>query len=384
MTFPIRLGDHFIGNSEQPFIVAEAGVNHNGNFDIAKKMIDAAKEAGVDAIKFQTFKAEQIATKYADTASYQVSSTGELSQLPMLKKLELNYTQFYQLKQYCEQKDLVFLSTPLNRSDIDALIEMGVSAFKIASPDLISLPMLEYLSLKGKPIFLSTGMANMEEISEAVKSLGDRFEDLVLMQCTSSYPCAFDFVNLSAMEQIRTLGFPVGYSDHSLGIGCAMISAYLGACIIEKHFTLSRDMKGPDHSLSLEPNELRSMVEAVKIGYSSRCNDIEGFVEQISDYDLAARQRLKQIIGNGTKTTMPPEYELIPKVRKSVVPTRFIPKGSVIPPSIFDVWEDYFAFKRPGGGLAPKMLYCLLGKMTKRDLSPDQAISISDFDGAIP
>lgn len=266
------------------YIIAEAGVNHNGSLDIAKKMVDAAKNAGVDAIKFQTFKTENIVTKNALKADYQIKSTGDgVSQYSMLKGLELSYSDFEALKNYCDVSCIEFLSTPFDLESIDFLNGLGVRYFKIPSGEITNFPYLRKIGQTGRPVILSTGMSNLDEVKDAIdvlKEYGSR--DISLLHCTTEYPAPVEFVNLRAMHTMaEVFKLPVGYSDHTKGIMIPVAAVAMGAVIIEKHFTLDRDMKGPDHKASLEPVELSNMVKAIRdvemaLGTGKKCiSDVE-------------------------------------------------------------------------------------------------------------
>ena len=262
----IKIKNTLIAVGEPVFIIAEAGVNHNGNLNLAKKLVDVARDAGADAVKFQTFKAENVATANAPMAAYQKKNMGkEGSQLDMIRKLELSFQDFAALKGYCDKKGILFLSTPHSFDAVDFLDPL-VPAYKIGSGDLTNIPLLEHVSQKNKPIILSTGMANIGEIEEAIKAIrGKGNNQIIVMHCTTSYPCPLKDVNLRAMGAIKKkFNVLVGYSDHTLGIEVPKLASQIGAVAIEKHFTIDKNLPGPDHKASLDPTELKEMVRAIK------------------------------------------------------------------------------------------------------------------------
>jgi N,N'-diacetyllegionaminate synthase len=251
------------------FIIAEAGINHNGSIEIARKMIDVGVSAGADAVKFQTFKAEKLVSKFALKAEYQKQTTkAEESQLEMVKKLELNFNDYKELKKHCEEKGIIFLSSPFDLESIDFLNEIGLEIFKIPSGEIDNLPYLRKIGSFGKKIILSTGMSNLKEIEDALNILvntGTRKENITVLHCNTEYPTPFKDVNLLAMLTIKNaFNVSVGYSDHTLGIEVPIAAVALGATVIEKHFTLDRNMEGPDHRASIEPEELKAMIKAIR------------------------------------------------------------------------------------------------------------------------
>jgi N-acetylneuraminate synthase len=263
----IQVGNKLIGPGQPVFVIAEAGVNHNGDLKLARALIDVAVEAGADAVKFQTFRAERLATPDAPKAEYQVQTTGNAeSQFEMLRRLELSADAHRELQAYCHERGIIFLSTPFDEEAVDLLDESGVAAFKISSGDLTNSPLLEHVASKGKPVILSTGMSELSELIEAVSVLNTAgCENPVLLHCVSNYPADPAEVNLRAMQTMRSaFDVPVGFSDHTQGIDVALAAVALGACVIEKHFTLDRTMPGPDHRASLEPTELRELVRSIR------------------------------------------------------------------------------------------------------------------------
>ncbi|MCY6370509.1 N-acetylneuraminate synthase [Clostridium ganghwense] len=341
----IKIGNRIVGNNSSCFIIAEAGVNHNGDIKLAKKLVDMAVYAGVDAVKFQTFKSEKLVTGYAQMAKYQKDNIGtEDSQFNMLKKLELSYDEFKELKKYCEDKEIIFLSTPFDFESADFLNSIGIEAFKISSGDLTNIPLLEHIAEFKKPIILSSGMAVLGEIEEALMCLKNKdIEDVAALHCTSNYPAALESVNLRAMNTIKeALSVVGGYSDHTEGITIPIAAAALGANIIEKHFTLDKNMDGPDHKASLEPEELKKMVEGIRNVESS--------------------------LGNGVKMFSESEISTMQVARKSIVASRNINKGEIIKLEDLD-------YKRPGNGLSPKYYKNLIGKQANKDINKDEQIT---------
>lgn len=347
----IKVGNREIGEGRPCFVIAEAGVNHNGSLEIAKKLVDVAKEAGADAVKFQTFKTENLVTDNVELAPYQKKNLSKsVNQLQMLKELELDYKKFKEIKEYCDKKEIMFLSTPHTDDAIDFLDKL-VPLFKLSSGELTNLPFLEKVAKKSKPLILSTGAGTLEEVKEAIDIIKktNKDTDLILLHCTISYPCERQDVNLKSMETIRNeFNVLVGYSDHTLGIEVPLMAVKMGAVVIEKHFTIDKNMEGPDHKCSLNPKELKEMIEKIK-------------KKEILDFDDV-------VIGSDEKKPTKKELELIKIVRKSIVAKQDIPKGTIIS-------EDMLAVKRPGTGLAPKYLTAIIGKTTKKDLQKNELIT---------
>ena len=342
-----KIGNKIIGDGNSTFIIAEAGVNHNGDINIAKQLIDKAVFAKVDAIKFQTFITEKLVTEYADMADYQKINIGKAgSQFNMLKKLELSQENFIELQKYCKEKDIMFLSTPFDFESADFLESIGMVAFKISSADLTNIPFLEHIAIFNKPIILSSGMATLSDIEDALNAinlLGNN--EVAVLHCTSNYPAKLQNVNLKAMNTIKN-AFQIvsGYSDHTQGISVTIASAAMGANIIEKHFTLDKNMKGPDHKASLNPVELKEMVRAIR------------------DVEMA--------LGTGIKRYNPSEVDTIKAARKSIVASRDIKTGETI--NLTDL-----EYKRPGTGLSPKLYIDIVGKKIIRDIKMDEQISLN-------
>lgn len=327
------------------YIIAEAGVNHNGSFELAKKLVDAAKEAGVDCIKFQTFKAKNLVSPRAQKAEYQKKTTGEDSQLSMLEKLELSYDEFIQLKEYCDQVGICFLSTPFDFDSIDFLASIDMPFWKIPSGEVTNYPYLVALAKTGKPVVMSTGMCEIEEIRDAVKVLRENgTSEISLLHCNTEYPTPFKDVNLKAIATLKKeFGLPVGYSDHTKGIEVPIAAVALGATIIEKHFTLDRNMEGPDHKASLEPSELKALVQSVR--------------------------NIEQALGSGDKKPSESERKNIPIARKSIVAKCAIRKGEVLS-------ENNLTVKRPGNGLSPMKWPSVIGTKAVRDYEEDDPIEL--------
>lgn len=333
---------------ERTFIIAEAGVNHNGRIDLAKKMIDVAVRVGADAIKFQTFTPEGIVSQKAPKAEYQKKTTDrEESQLAMLKKLALDTDAHKVLVSYCKKRGITFLSTPFDLESIDFLNDLGLEIFKIPSGEITNFPYLRKIGGLKKRIIMSTGMADIKEISKAIKILiaaGTRKRNITLLHCNTAYPTPFKDVNLLAMITIRnTFNVRVGYSDHTMGIEMPVAAVALGAEVIEKHFTLDRGMEGPDHKASLQPKELEMMVRAIR------------------NVEIA--------LGNGTKRPSPSEIKNRSAARKSIVASGEIKKGEVFT-------EKNITCKRPGKGVSPMKWHSVIGKKAKRNFKADEFIAL--------
>lgn len=346
---PVKIGARSVGPDQPCFIIAEAGVNHNGSLELAKKLVDAAANAGADAVKFQTFKSEELASVNAPKAAYQEETTDRReSQQEMLQKLELDVHSHSILMDYCTDKNILFLSSPFDEISADELEQLGVEAYKIPSGEITSLPYLTHIAGKGKPMIVSTGMSTLGEVEEAVKTIEDTgHNEIILLHCVSNYPANPEDVNLRAMETLRTaFGYPVGYSDHTLGIEISLAAAAMGARLIEKHFTLDRDLPGPDHKASLEPDELAALIKRIRI--------------------------VESAMGSGRKAPAASEADTAYVVRKSLVARRYIPEGSIIT-------EDMIAIRRPGNGLPPSMLPQILGLKVKSDIEEDTLILLEMF-----
>ncbi len=327
-------------------IIAEAGVNHNGSFVLAKKLVDKAVEAGADIIKFQTFKSQNLSSKFAAKAEYQKRQTGaNESQLDMLKKLELSYDEFIELKGYCDEKGIEFLSTAFDGDSIEFLESLNMKRWKIPSGEITNLPYLIKIARTGKPVILSTGMSTMEDIRAAVTVLRENgSNDITLLHCTTEYPVPLNEVNLSAMLTIRNeFGVRVGYSDHTTIIDIPIAAVGMGAAVIEKHFTLDKNMEGPDHKASLEPGELKDMVIALR------------------NVELA--------MGNGVKCPTDSERKNMIIARKSIIAKRNITQGEIFT-------EDNLTVKRPGNGISPMRWFAVIGLKAPRNFEEDELIEL--------
>jgi N,N'-diacetyllegionaminate synthase len=336
-------------------IIAEAGVNHNGNIELAKKMIDAACEAKADIVKFQTFKADKLVSRNAKMAEYQIknisSESLDNSQYQMLKKLELNEEDHVILMNYCKSKGIEFLSTSFDDESIDLLRKLKIKIWKIPSGELTNKPLLQKIGAFNENIIISTGMALMSEIQDAIVILiqsGTKRDNITVLHCNTEYPTPMFDVNLNAMNEIKQkLNVRVGYSDHTLGIEIPIAAVALGAEVIEKHFTLDRGMEGPDHKASLEPNELLQMVESIR--------------------------NIEVAMGSGLKQPSSSEQKNIIIARKSIHLNRDLTSGSII--SALDL-----IMKRPGDGISPMEYEELIGKKINKDLKADHKLSLSDFE----
>lgn len=328
------------------YIIAEAGVNHNGNFELAKKLVLAAREAGADAVKFQTFKAENLVTKTAKKAAYQVENTGnDDSQYTMLKKLELSYKEFSELKLFCEKVGIDFISTPFDLESVAFLNRINVNCFKIPSGEITNYPYLVSIAKTGKKIILSTGMSTMQEVKDCIEVLEQHGAgEIAVLHCTTEYPANPHDVNLKAIPNLaRECCLPVGYSDHTQGLEISLAAVAIGAKIIEKHFTMDKNMAGPDHKASIEPNELHKLVTAIR--------------------------HVETALGNGIKQPMKAEKSNIEIVRKSIVA-----KTDIIEGQIFT--EDNLTTKRPGLGINPMRWHDVIGKKAKRNFTADEMIEL--------
>ena len=328
------------------FIIAEAGVNHNGSIELAYKLIDVAFESGANAIKFQTFKANNLALKDAEKASYQKQSkNSNESQFDMLKKLELDIDDHKKLINYCKKKGIIFISSPFDHESIDLLSELKLQIFKIPSGEINNLPYLRHIGSLGKEVILSTGMSTLMEIEDALNILinaGTSKNNITILHANTMYPTPMEDVNLSAMQTIKNkFDVAVGYSDHTLGIEIDIAAVALGASIIEKHFTLDKEMDGPDHAASLEPSELKSMVTAIR--------------------------NIEMAMGDGIKELTNSEKPNIDIARKSIVAKTVIKKGEVFS-------SKNLTTKRPGNGLSPMKWDLVIGKVAKRDYNLDDLL----------
>ncbi len=333
------------------FIIAEAGVNHNGRLDLALKLIDAAAKAGADAVKFQTFKAEQVVTAQGEMAEYQKRNIGKTeSQIEMIRKLEMGDAWYPHLIKRCQEKKIIFMSAPHGHIEsANFLKKFNMTVYKIASGDLVNRPLLEHVARFDKPMIISTGMANMQEIREAIgwiKKAGNK--KIVVLHCTTNYPCPPHEVNLAAMQTMMR-EFPdilVGYSDHTEDDQVATMAVALGACVIEKHLTLDKNLPGPDHLASSDSQEFKMLVEAIR--------------------------NVPVILGNPIKRPNASELKVIKLIRKSIVSTTSIQKGEKFT-------ENNLTIKRPGNGIPPKHFRTILGQRAKRDIANDVLLRKADY-----
>jgi N-acetylneuraminate synthase len=354
-------------HSRSVYIIAEAGVNHNGSIEIAKQLIEVAAEAGADAVKFQTFKAENVISRYAPKADYQKATTEATeSQLEMVRRLELDQSSHETLLACCREKNLEFMSTPFDGESVDLLVNLGVARLKVPSGEITNAPLLLKMARTGLPIIMSTGMASLGEVEAALGVLafgyldyrerpspasfdrawregqGALQEKVTLLHCTTEYPAPFAEVNLRAMETMaKAFGLPVGYSDHTPGIAIPIAAAALGAVVIEKHFTLDRNLAGPDHRASLEPSELAAMVQGIR--------------------------HVEMALGSPCKLPAPSELKNREVARKSLVAARRIRKGERFS-------GENLTSKRPGIGISPMVYWDWLGKVAEEDYQPDEVI----------
>jgi N,N'-diacetyllegionaminate synthase len=328
------------------FIIAEAGVNHNGSIDLAKKLIDVASAAGADAVKFQTFKAKNLATKSSEKANYQKNTTDQKeTQFNMLKKLELSKEMHLELINYSKNKDIKFLSSPFDHDSIELLKDLGLEIFKIPSGEITNLPYLRHIGKLNKKIILSTGMSNIDEVKNALDILvssGTKKNNITVLHANTEYPTQMEDVNLKAMVIMgKELNVNFGYSDHTLGIEVDIAAVALGASIIEKHFTLNCNMEGPDHKASLEPDQLNKMVISIR--------------------------NIEKALGNGIKKPSKSELPNIQIVRKSIIAKTKIKKGEILN-------ENNLAVKRPGGGISPMKWDEIIGTKAIKDYNEDELL----------
>lgn len=319
--------------ADHVFVIAEAGVNHNGELDLALRLCDAAKAAGADAVKFQTFRAEDLVVPGAPTAEYQARQTGQQDQFAMLQRLELTTAQHEAIQRHCDAIGIEFFSTPFSVEAVDMLVRLGVRRIKLSSGELTHRALVERAAAARLPLLVSTGMATMDEIREALQWIAAArggLDGVTVLHCTSAYPAPDEALNLKAMASMAAdLGIAVGYSDHSLGIEADLAAVALGACVIEKHLTLDRTLPGPDHSASLEPVQFKAMVEGIR--------------------------RVSAMLGDGVKAPTPEERDTARVARRSIVAAVHIPAGAVITPAML-------ACRRPATGIAPRELERVVGR----------------------
>jgi len=336
----VKIGSRLVGDEEPCLLIAEAGSNHNGSLEQAKKLIDVASESGSDVVKFQIFKAESLYSKKTP----QFSHLKGQSAYELAKSIETPRRWIRELAEYCKERNIAFLASPFDFEAID-LLDKYVPAFKIASSEIVDLELIKYAAERGKPMIISTGMTNLGEIEDALnasKSVGNN--DIILLHCNSLYPAPIEIVNLKAMETMRnSFKVPVGFSDHTLGIHMAIAAVAMGACMIEKHFTLNRNLPGPDHSFAIEPNELAEMVKCIR------------------DVEKARGDGIKD------KSALESEEAYV-KARRSIHAKCFIPKGTKIT-------RDMLIVKRPGYGIKPKFIDLVIGRAANRDIEEDDWIN---------
>ncbi len=345
----IRLGDRWIGPGQPCFVIAEAGINHNGDPARARALVDAAVAASADAVKFQTYKAELVISESAPKAGYQLENTDpEETQLDMVRKCQLSYADFRSLRKYCDDRGIIFLSTPFDHDSLGFLVELGVPALKIASGEVTNLPLLSQAAASGLPVILSTGMSDLTEVETAVRTLRNGgCRDLVVLHCLSNYPAAPADANLRAMATMAdALDVLVGYSDHTLGLPVALASVALGACVLEKHFTLDKGLPGPDHVASLDPTELTALVRAVR--------------------------EVESALGDGRKVIKDSEASTRAVARRSLFLALDLAAGETLRPG------DLVAL-RPGGGIAPGELATVSGRRAVRALTAGTMLAWQDI-----
>lgn len=350
--YAIAIGGKIIGKDRPVFVIAEAGVNHNGSFALAKKLIDAAAKAGADAVKFQTFAADELATEGAAKVPYQRrhEKAGEKkeSQLSMLKRLELPRAWHAPLKKYAEKKDLIFLSTPFSLSDAQFLKRLGVPAIKISSSDADNLPYLRAIAKWNLPLLLSTGMSDMASVKESMRAVREAGNTkLIVLHCTTNYPVGVAEANLRVIRTLqKEFRVPIGFSDHTEGTVAAVAAVALGACVIEKHLTLNKRLPGPDHRASLSPKEFITLVQSVRY--------------------------IEQALGTGHKRVFPSERENAKVARKSIVTLRSIKRGEIFT-------AKNLGLKRPGTGLPPKIFARVVGARATRDIPKNTLLTHNDY-----
>ena len=346
MVDSLDLGGRMVGHGYPCFVIAEAGVNHNGDLNLAHRLVDVAVEAGADAVKFQTFQTEHIISRNAPKADYQLENTGvDESQFDMLKALELPEEVFAQLMAHCQERGILFLSTPFDHESVDILARLDVAAFKVGSGEITNLPLLEKIAGHGKPMIISTGMATIGEVESAVRTAQNAgTQELILLHCVSNYPADPADVNLRAMRTMaRAFRLPVGYSDHTEGLEVSLGAVALGAAVIEKHVTLDKSLPGPDHRASLEPDELARMISGIRI--------------------------VEKSLGHGRKEPATSEANTTAVARKSLVAKRDLAAGTVLTEEMIDI-------KRPGYGLPPSMRLHLVGRSLRIDVTEDTLLSL--------
>lgn len=346
----VEIAGRRIGRDQPVFFIAEAGVNHNGDLDLARQLIDVAAHAEADAVKFQTFSAERLVSRVAPKADYQLHHTDRAeTQFKMLQRLELSEQAHGELLDYCKKRNVLFLSTPFDEQSADFLEKLGISAYKISSGDITNHPFLSHIARKQKPIILSTGMATLDEVAASVRSIQETGnEDLILLHCVTDYPAEPKDANLRTIRTLTdTFHVPSGWSDHTSGIDIALAAVALGSCVIEKHFTLDRTLPGPDHQASLEPDELHSLIKGVR--------------------------RVESALGNGVKQPVLAEVPNMPISRKSLHWHRALAVGTTV------TREDIIAL-RPGTGISPTRFASVIGRRLARAVRAGELVSDGDLE----
>lgn len=351
MINPVQIGNYKIGPGNSCFIIAEAGVNHNGDVKLAHQLIDAAIKSGANAVKFQSFITEALVTSKTPKAEYQIKTTGGNSgQYKMLKSLEMSADDHAKLKDHCDQAGTLYLCTPYDNISVDMLDKIDISAFKVASTDTTNVPLLRYIASKGRPVILSTGFSSLGQVECAVESLNESGlkGKTILLQCTAEYPAPIDEINLRAIVTMQqAFGCPVGFSDHTEGTDAGPWSVAIGSCVVEKHFTLDRNMAGPDHRASLEPDEFSDLVRKIR--------------------------QIERSLGDGIKRIMPSELKNKAVMQKSLVAVKAIKAGETITP-------DSLTCKRPGTGLSPAFYDQVVGKKADRDIEENEILTLSSIE----
>jgi N,N'-diacetyllegionaminate synthase len=340
----VKIGNRTVGDGVAVFVIAEAGVNHNGSLEMAKKLIDAAKDAGADAVKFQAYKTDRLVTREAQKAEYQKKVGKSNSQYDLLKKLELGENEIRELFHYSKKKGIIFLASAFDVESVELLDLIGVSALKVASGEITNFPFLECIAEKRKPVIISTGMSSLSEIEGAVDVFTAKgCKDIILLHCVTSYPAKFENLNLKKIVFLKEhFNFPIGFSDHTIGTVIPVAAVTLGSALIEKHLTLDKSLEGPDHSASLEPSEFKQMVNDIRVTEKALFDSTERSVE---------------------------EEEIKKLVRKSIVAKVSIKKGTLISEGLLD-------FKRPGTGISPQFLNKVVGKHAKSDIALDELVTL--------
>jgi N,N'-diacetyllegionaminate synthase len=350
MTLLVDIGGRSIGAGKPCLVIAEIGVNHNGDPDLGRRMIDAAADAGADAVKFQMFETDELVTPRAPKAGYQIETTGGSgTQRAMLRALEAGIETQRAWKSHCDDRGVLYLCTPYDEASADALDALGVAAYKVASTDTTTTPFLRHLASKGRPTILSTGMCTLGDVELGLSALlsgGLGLDRIVVLHCLSEYPAPMEQLNLRAIPAMgAALGCVMGYSDHTPGVGASPWAVVLGAAVVEKHFTVDRGLPGPDHRASIEPGELRELVAQIR--------------------------QVEAALGDGVKRPMPSEIPNTERMRKSLVARRDIAAGEVL-------GRDTVTFKRPGSGLPPEAFYRLEGRPAARAVAKDTLLSEAD------